>query len=158
MKPPNLLKLSKMIDRGLVTSVVKSQAKWSRFELKSYWNLFMKFSPILQLSHASNKSNSTWNSSWMDQVWFPRPYNENPSDRIFKILANVLQWISLQGWCAPLARNPQWCALLLFLCLWLCRTLLHWCRIKIEWCGRVLDLWDQAWDKLGGIFHHQIVL
>jgi hypothetical protein len=31
-------------------------------------------------------------------------------------------------------------------------------EFELEWCGRVLHLRDQAWDKLGGIFHHRIVL
>jgi hypothetical protein len=31
-------------------------------------------------------------------------------------------------------------------------------RSELEWCGGVLHPRDQAWDKLGGIFHHRIVL
>ena len=34
----------------------------------------------------------------------------------------------------------------------------NWVDLELEWCGSVLQLRDQAWDKLGGIFHHRIVL
>ena len=34
----------------------------------------------------------------------------------------------------------------------------NWVDLELEWCGRVFHLWDQSWDKIGGIFHHQIVL
>jgi hypothetical protein len=44
---------------------------------------------------------------------------ENPDAQISKALSNSYNEPSFNEWCAPLAGNPQWCALLLFLCLWL---------------------------------------
>ena len=60
---------------------------------------------------------------------------------------------------APLLLETlNWCALSLSAHETDVESSCNWVDLELEWCGRVLHLWDQAWDKLGEIFHHRIIL
>ena len=60
---------------------------------------------------------------------------------------------------APLLLETlKWCALSLSTHETDVESSCNWVDLELEWCGRVLHLRDQAWDKIGGIFHHRIVL
>jgi hypothetical protein len=59
---------------------------------------------------------------------------------------------------ALLLESLNWCALSLSAHENDVESSCNWVDLELEWCGRVLHLRDQAWDKIGGIFHHRIVL
>ena len=60
---------------------------------------------------------------------------------------------------APLLLETlNWCATSLSTHVTDVESSCNWVDLELEWCGRVLHLRDQAWDKLGGIFHHRIIL
>ena len=60
---------------------------------------------------------------------------------------------------APLLlKSLNWCTLSLSAHETDVESSCNWIDMELEWCGRVLHLRDQAWDKLGGIFHHRIAL
>ena len=66
---------------------------------------------------------------------------------------------SLSKYGAPLLlESLDWCTLSLSAHETDVESSCNWVDLELEWCGRVLHLWDQAWDKIGGIFHHRIVL
>ena len=56
-----------------------------------------------------------------------------------------------------LLESLNWCALYLSAHEIDVESSCNWVDLELEWCGRVLHLQDQAWDKIGGIFHHRSV-
>jgi hypothetical protein len=117
-----------------------------------------KCPPSLQFAHCSrnNLSHKTVSESTRSDVQGPTMKTQViESSTALPISYN--EYLSKDG--APLLLEfLNWCALSLSADETDVESSYNWVDLELEWCGRVLHIRDQTWDKIGGIFHHRIVL